>query len=128
VRGLPEIATIPGLSFLAHLDATPYLPSFVTPYFAYFRDQALGDAAARAAWRASIGPLIVIVGVVVICLILAHFSKRDAGASSEGDTSATGGREANEGERPAPEMPAEATGSVSFHITPALSTITGGVG
>ena len=131
VHGLPEIATIPGLSFLAHFDATRYLPSFVTPYFAYFRDETLGDAAARAAWRASVGPLIIIVGVVVICLILAYFSKRKSGSPFRGDKSAPGGSKADEVEHPAleaPEVPAEATSPVSFHIPRALATLTGGAG
>jgi 4-amino-4-deoxy-L-arabinose transferase-like glycosyltransferase len=101
VRGLPELASTLGLPFLGNLGATQFFPSFVTPYFAYFSGKQVGDAAARAAWRASLGPLIIIMGVVAICLILAHFSKRDDGESS---SPTTGGSEAGEADRTGREM------------------------
>ena len=115
LHGLPEIGSALGLP-LGDINATRYLPSFVTPYFAYFKGHDLGDAAAQAAWRASIGPMIVIVGVVALCLILAYFGKRDKGASQAGGPSATGGHDARDIEMATAATPLEVAGPVSFRL------------
>jgi hypothetical protein len=102
-KGFDTMGATLRLPFLRDLDLTEFLPSFVYPYFAYFRGENFGDAAAAGAWRTSLLPLAVVALVILVSLLLARASasrrKTPSGAPPNGSRP-------EEGPEPEREVPA----------------------
>lgn len=54
-----------------------FFPSFVRPYFAYLQlGPKQGDLWSAIEWKTSVGPALIVAGIILLCLGLAYFSHR----------------------------------------------------